>query len=283
MGSGYDYKQPDLTGLQKQFQSYLGTQIGQEAPGYGRPRGASMPQGLMDLRGMYSYLLGQGGRGGVGTTSEGFPMPATGAFPAIPMPGVLGTTEAGLTEMMETGMPTATKEWERARKTQFEQQLSDELTAQMAERHAFGGRYASGAQRAIAETTGRAGLGYATEVGRRQIGSMEAARGRQMGAYGMGMGLGGLQEQILAGRMGGAAGLETGIWGMEQSQADREYQEWLRRQPGYRPEFGMTGQVAGQYPGQWMEDPAIGFINSLIGAGGTAAGGGLQGKAMAGG
>ena len=77
--------------------------------------------------------------------------------------------------------------------------------------------------------------------------------------------------------MAGAAGLESGIWGMEQQQGMNEYQEWLRRQPGYRPEFGMTGAIAGQYPGQWGEDPFLGFLNALISAGGQIGGAALGG------
>jgi len=277
MGSGYNWMEPPKTGLQTGFESYLGGEIGKEAPAYEGEISAPMPKGLMDLRGMYSYLLGQGGRGAVGDTAQGFPMPATGAYPGIPMPGILGKAEAGLGAMMETGMPTGTAEWEKARKAQFEQSLQDTWAQQKEAAHMTGGRYGTGLMRTMGEAGGRATLGYETEVGRRQMAAQEAARGRQMGAYGMGTGLGGLLESILMGRMGGATGLEMGIWGEEQEAGVREYQEWLRRQPGYRPEFAATTQIAGQYPGQWGEDPFIGFLNAVIGAGGTAAGAALGG------
>lgn len=268
--------QPPQTGVQKGMESYLGAQIGKEGPAYPGGVSAPMPGVLMDVAGMWQKYLQGAGAGQVGTTKEGFPMGTTGAFPGM---GFLGTAQQGMERMLEErGAPTTTAGYAQARKAQYSQELSDQLNQVMAQRAAMGrGRYTSGAQRAIAETAGRSALGFGTEMERLRYGSEEAARGREMGVFGMAPGFAQAQAGIPLAYLGGAGQFGMGQWQMQQQQRQSEYDAWLRRQYGYRPEFQMAGQYGQPYAPTATPDPWLSMLSGVTQAGGAAAGAALGG------
>jgi len=261
---------PPQTSIQKGMSSYLTSQIGKEGPQFGPGLTTGMPGTLMDVAGMWQKILQGAGAGGVGVTKQGFPMGTTGAFPGM---GFLGTAQAGMEKMLqERGAPTTTTGYAQARKAQYSQELSDELNRIMAQRAAAGrGRYTSGAQRAIAETAGRSALGFGTEMERLRAEAEEAARGREMGVFGMAPGFAQTQAGIPLSYLGAAGQFGMNQWQMQQAQRQAEYDAWLRRQYGYRPEFQAATSYGQPYAPTAMQDPWIALLSGLLQSGGQIA------------
>lgn len=263
MGSGYNWMQPPETGMQGGMSSYLQSQIGQQGPQFPGGVSAPMPGLMMDVGGMWQKLLGGAGAGQTGVSGQGFPMPSTGAFPGM---GFLGTAQAGMERMLtERGAPTSTSEYAQARKAQYRQELSDQLN-QLMEQRAAGGRsrFSTGAQRAVAETAGRSALGFGSEMERMRMASEEAARGREMGVYGMAPGFAGMQANIPLQYLSGAGQFGMGQWGMQQAQRQSEYDAWLRTQYGYRPEFGAGAGYGQPYAPTAVPSPWLSLLSGLL-------------------
>lgn len=273
MGGGYNWMTPPQTGAQKGMGSYLTSQIGKEGPEFGPGLTTGMPSTLMDVAGMWKKLLGGAGAGQVGTTGQGFPMAGTGAFPGM---GFLSTAQGGMERMLqERGAPTTTAGYAQARKAQYSQELSDELNRIMEQRVATGrGRYGTGAARAVGEATQRSTLGFGTEMERLRYGSEEAARGREMGIFGMAPGFAQTQANIPLGYMGAATQFGMGQWGMQQGQRQSEYNAWLQRQYGYRPEFGAAVGYGQPNAPTAVQNPWLALLSGLLQGGAQGIGGG---------
>jgi hypothetical protein len=276
MGSGYNWMTPPQSGTQTGMESYLSTQIGKEGPQFSQGLTTQMPGTLMDVQGMWQKILGGAGAGKVGTTPQGFPMGPTGAFPGM---GFLGTAQQGMERMLsERGSPTTTAGYASARKAQYSQELSDQLNRVMAQRAASGrSRYSSGSQRAIAETAGRSALGFGTEMERLRFGAEESARGREMGIFGMAPGFAQTQAGIPLSYLQSAGQFGMGQWQMQQGQRQQEYDAWLRRQYGYRPEFQMAGSYGQPYAPTATPNPWISLLQGLL-QGGAQVGAAAAGK-----
>jgi len=276
MGSGYDFMTPPQTGIQKGMESYLTSQIGKEGPQFPGGVSAPMPSTLMDVGGMWQKILRGAGAGQVGTTDQGFPMAGTGAFPGM---GFLSTAQGGMERMLqERGAPTTTAGYAQARKAQYSQELSDQLNQMMERRVASGrGRYGTGAARAVGEATQRSALGFGTEMERMRFGAEEAARGREMGIFGMAPGFAQTQANIPRQYLESAGQFGMGQWGMQQGQRQAEYNAWLQRQYGYRPEFQMAGQYGQPYAPTAVQNPWLSMFSGLLQGAGQGAGAALGG------
>lgn len=276
MGSGYSWQQAPQGPGETQFQSYLSSQIGQQGPKFEGGQ-VGMPDVLMDVGGIWSQLLGGAGRGGVGTTGEGFPMPSTGAFPGM---GFLGTAQGGLEKMLaEGGMPTTGAGYTEALKKQYSQDLQDQINQLLEQRTASGrGRYGTGASRAVAEATGRSALAFGTEAERFRLSSEEAAKQRLMNVFNLAPGFAQTQAGIPQSFLTGATQFGQGQWQIQQQQQQEEYNRWLQQQYGYTPQFGAAQGAFGQ-PAQQVAAPSpwLSVLSGLLQGGGSALGGYLGG------
>lgn len=264
MGGGYEWAQaPGVSDVSRSLQHYLTSQIGQPGPTYPGTLAPQAPGALMDASAMMKYLLGNLGAGGVGTTGQGFPMPATGRFPGMEYLGDVGEAVRG---MWQTGAPTMTKEVEAAQRAAYQQELQDVWSLQKEQSHlgAYGGRYGTGLMRAMSEAGGRGATQF--QLGMAGLGqqSAEAARARQMQAMGLGAGLGEAMANIPLQRAMAAGNLGMGMWGMQQNQAMAEYQAWLQRQPGYRPEMSLGMQYVTGQPSFAYQPPGQEFFWNML-------------------
>lgn len=276
MGSGYNWQTPPQTGIQRGMESYLSSEVGKEGPEFGPGLTAKAPGTLMDVAGMWQKLLAGAGAGRVGTTGQGYPMASTGAFPGM---GFLGTAQTSMERMLaERGAPTTTAGYAQARKAQYSQELSDQLNRIMEQRIAGGrGRYGTGAARATAEATARSALGFGTEMEKLLYQSGEAARGREMGIFGMAPGFAQTQASIPLGYLGAAGKFGMDRWQMEQAQRKAEYDAWLRRQYGYRPEFGAAVSYGQPSAPVATPDPWLSLLSGLAQGAGAGAGAAIGG------
>jgi len=69
-----------------------------------------------------------------------------------------------------------------------------------------------------------------------------------------------------------------GQWQMQQGQRQSEYDAWLRRQYGYRPEFQMAGQYGQPYAPTAVQDPWLSLLGGFAGGAGQGIGTALGGK-----
>jgi len=175
--------------------------------------------------------------------------------------------------MMAGGMPVSQDPRYQARLAQTQQQLQEEVERSLAPRHLTGGRYGTGAQRAVTEATGRAFTNLAAETTAQEAMALEAARGRMMGAGELGRGLGALEAELPLQYAQLAGQVAPMRYQMMAEPMQREYQEWLRRQPGYRPELGMALQYGMGWPGgAQVPSSSPGWLTTLLGGLGTGIG-----------
>lgn len=217
-------------------------------------------------------------------------------------PQAWGQAQQGLSEMARTGMPTSADPWYQ----QMQKVLGSKLKrsgADLAEKFGLGGmRYSSGlgVQLGQLATEGQERLG--SEFLSREMQAQEAARGRQMGAFGglgnlgqMQAGLGlagqGIRGQAASGLAGlgqaqaqaplnwaqGATGAAQGQQQMNMQSMQPQLQEWFRNLAENNPwmqqvQQYLQGAYGGmqQQPQQYQPSPFSQFMGAGMGGLGIA-------------
>ena len=322
----FEGKPMDMMTPQPQWLQDFSKQFGQQLSGGMQGGATQMPGGLFNQ--WQQAAQTPGFMGGVSDIfSQGYQAPqAWGQAQDIygqmgqyqpQAPQAWGQAQQGLSEMARTGMPTSADPWYR----QMQKTLGSQLKrsgADLAEKFGLGGmRYSSGlgAQLGQLATEGQERLG--SDFLGREMQAREAARGRQMGAYGglgqlgqmqagLGMfgqqmrgqaasglaGLGGMQARGPLDWAQGATGAGQGMQQMNLQAMQPQLQEffrmasennpWLQQMQQYLPGAGGMMQ---QQPQMYQPSPFSQFMGAAQGGAGIGNllgwnpfGGGQQGQ-----
>lgn len=220
---------------------------------------------------MYKTLLG-GTAGGAGG-----PQGVSGQTldTMMPMAGITPDITNMLREGLSSGFAIDTSPVWAAKKAAYAQNIKDSITQAMQDMSFTGSRYGTGAMNVGGNIANRGALSLASEMAPIEAGALEGAAGRKLQAGGLGLNLAEMYNRAALERAGAASGAGQQQFANEQTMQDKEYNEWLRTQPGYGPLFAALQQYSTQYPFQQdtTTKQSQSFSSLLASILGTAAGG----------
>ncbi len=177
-----------------------------------------------------------------------------------PVPNLWNLGGVGATNMASTGMPTSNEAWYQNAKQVAQTDIEDAIKQASEQANLRGIRWSTPLGRSAQDIAGRRMTELGAERESRELASLEAARGRQMGAldqmYQYGAGSAGLAESAAnrglsaAGQLPGvgslyaqypmqlaerAAGIGSGLQGAQQQEIQSLLQEFLRTTPEASP------------------------------------------------
>lgn len=167
-------------------------------------------------------------------------------------PELWGPMEDVYGQMIETGMPIDIMPQYEAMLPLMQENISRQMAQAKEQYGGAGARWGTGMEQELGQIGRMGAQDISAMLAQLQTGSLEQARGRQMGALGQALPFTGAQAQLPL--TYAQAATQTGLQqrGMQQNMLNMIMQEWMRQQGGYLPEalqYASGGQWGQTQPG----------------------------------